>query len=72
MRITLGLIDFADTVSRDDAICVQSLRAAGAIVYVKTTMPQTGMVLTTLLLPRINPANLLRLWKRLLNSSVAP
>jgi amidase len=44
MRITLGLVGFADTTSKGDAVAVQSLREAGAVVYVKTTMPQTGMV----------------------------
>ncbi|KPI38100.1 putative amidase [Cyphellophora attinorum] len=47
MRIALGMVDFADSSSSSDAVAVQSLRAAGAVVYVKTTMPQTGMALET-------------------------
>ncbi len=44
MKLTLGSIALADNVSQKDAIAVQALRKAGAVVYVKTTMPQTGMV----------------------------
>ena len=44
MKITLGFVALADRVSDEDAIVVQTLREAGAVVYVKTTMPQTGMV----------------------------
>ncbi len=44
MKITLGFVALADHVSETDAVAVQSLREAGAIVYCKTTMPQTGMV----------------------------
>lgn len=35
---------WADKVADSDAPVVSVLRKAGAIVYVKTTMPQTGMV----------------------------
>lgn len=44
MKITLGLVSLANKVSEKDAVAVQSLREAGAVVYCKTTMPQTGMV----------------------------
>jgi amidase len=44
MKITLGFVALAENVSESDAVAVQSLREAGAIVYCKTTMPQTGMV----------------------------
>jgi amidase len=44
MKITLGFVALARLVSETDAVAVQSLREAGAIVYCKTTMPQTGMV----------------------------
>jgi Asp-tRNA(Asn)/Glu-tRNA(Gln) amidotransferase A subunit family amidase len=44
MKITIGLAAFADSKSDSDAIVVRALRKAGAIVYCKTTMPQTGMV----------------------------
>jgi amidase len=44
MKITIGFVALANTVSEQDARAVQTLRQAGAVVYVKTTMPQTGMV----------------------------
>lgn len=44
MRITIGLAAQAYEVASKDAIAVQTLRENGAVVYVKTTMPQTGMV----------------------------
>lgn len=44
MRSTTGYICEADFIADKDAFVVQTLRAAGAIVYVKTTMPVTGMV----------------------------
>lgn len=40
----MGAVAMANSVSEKDAIAVQSLREAGAIVYCKTTMPQSGMV----------------------------
>lgn len=47
MNITIGMVALAGMTSKDDAVVVQSLREAGAVVYVKTTMPQTGMALET-------------------------
>ncbi|RDL36882.1 uncharacterized protein BP5553_06234 [Venustampulla echinocandica] len=47
MKITIGFVALADTVSEKDAIAVQTLRQAGAVVYAKTTMPQTGMAIET-------------------------
>jgi amidase len=44
MRITTGYVCEANVISDRDAVVVQTLRQAGAIIYVKTTMPQTGMV----------------------------
>jgi amidase len=44
MKYTLGYVAWADRIASSDAVVVQSLRKAGEIVYVKTTMPQTGMV----------------------------
>jgi Asp-tRNA(Asn)/Glu-tRNA(Gln) amidotransferase A subunit family amidase len=44
MKITLGIAALADAISENDALAVKSLGKAGAIVYCKTTMPQTGMV----------------------------
>lgn len=50
MKITLGLVALVNQVSKTDAVAVQSLRDAGAIVYCKTTMPQTGMVGDTMVI----------------------
>ncbi|KIX07405.1 uncharacterized protein Z518_02058 [Rhinocladiella mackenziei CBS 650.93] len=47
LKYTLGMVALANQVSDTDAIVVQTLREAGAVVYVKTTMPQTGMALET-------------------------
>ncbi|KIW80464.1 hypothetical protein Z517_07080 [Fonsecaea pedrosoi CBS 271.37] len=47
MKYTLGMVALADEVSDHDAVVVQTLRAAGAVIYCKTTMPQTGMALET-------------------------
>jgi amidase len=44
MKISIGLVAHANQVADKDAIAVQTLRQAGAVVYVKTTMPQSGMV----------------------------
>lgn len=43
----MGLVAWADKISDHDAPVVEALRKAGAIIYVKTTMPQTGMVRIT-------------------------
>lgn len=40
----MGYISWADQVGSEDALVVASLRKAGAIIFVKTTMPQSGMV----------------------------
>jgi amidase len=45
MKIAIGFVALANRRSNTDAVAVQSLREAGAVVYCKTTMPQTGMVL---------------------------
>ncbi|KIV95041.1 hypothetical protein PV10_02747 [Exophiala mesophila] len=47
MRYSIGFAVWGDCKSDNDAWIVQSLRKAGAVVYVKTTMPQTGMALET-------------------------
>jgi amidase len=44
LKSAIGLVAHANKVGDKDAIVVQTLREAGAVVYVKTTMPQTGMV----------------------------
>lgn len=44
MKITIGLVALANHVSVEHAIAVRTLREGGAVVYVKTTMAQTGMV----------------------------
>lgn len=40
----MGYISWADQIGSEDALVVASLRKAGAIIFVKTTMPQSGMV----------------------------
>jgi len=45
MKIAIGFVALANRTSDTDAIAVQSLRQTGAVVYCKTTMPKTGMVL---------------------------
>ncbi|KAM0545381.1 hypothetical protein ACHAPJ_011365 [Fusarium lateritium] len=60
MNYSIGFVDWAERTSSNDAVIVQSLRKAGAVVYVKTTMPQTGMALETtsnLWGRTLNPAN---------------
>lgn len=44
MRYSIGFAVWGECKSDNDALMVQTLRKAGAVVYVKTTMPQTGMV----------------------------
>jgi Asp-tRNA(Asn)/Glu-tRNA(Gln) amidotransferase A subunit family amidase len=44
MRETIGFTSRADNVATEDAAAVKAIRKAGAIIYVKTTMPQIGMV----------------------------
>lgn len=44
MKVTMGFSAYADLVSKEDAVTVEALRNAGAIVYCKTTMPLIGMV----------------------------
>ena len=47
LRSTLGYIAWADDIQAEDALYVKSLKQAGAIIFVKTTMPQTGMAIET-------------------------
>ncbi|KAH8897576.1 general amidase [Thozetella sp. PMI_491] len=47
LHYTMGYVSWADCVSTEDAVVVASLRKAGAVIYVKTTMPQSGMCLET-------------------------
>lgn len=44
---TLGYVSWAENRPEKDALIVTALKKAGAIVFVKTTMPQTGMILET-------------------------
>jgi amidase len=44
LKHTFGYVSWVDRVADSDALVVQALREAGAILYVKTTMPQTGLV----------------------------
>lgn len=44
---TSGLIAWADNVSTEDALIVDILRQAGAVFHVKTTNPQSLMMLET-------------------------
>lgn len=47
LRSTLGYCSWVDNIPSEDAVFVQALRGAGAIIFVKTTMPVTGMALET-------------------------
>jgi amidase len=47
LRTTLGYISWADNIPSQDAIYVKTLKKAGAIIFVKTTMPVTGMAIET-------------------------
>ncbi|EXJ79411.1 hypothetical protein A1O3_08913 [Capronia epimyces CBS 606.96] len=44
---SFGITAWAGREDDEDAVVVQILREAGAVFYVKTTMPQTGMALET-------------------------
>jgi len=44
LRSTLGYCGLADNRPKEDSVLVKALKDAGAIVFVKTTMPVTGMV----------------------------
>lgn len=45
--VTLGYMKYRDVIPEKDGTIVKLLRDAGAVFYVKTTMPQTGMALET-------------------------
>jgi amidase len=47
LKHSFGFVAWADHVDTEDAVVVSALRDAGAIIYLKTTMPQTGMALET-------------------------
>jgi amidase len=47
LRSTIGYCAWADKIATEDAVLVSALKKAGAIVFVKTTMPVTGMILET-------------------------
>ncbi|KUL81293.1 hypothetical protein ZTR_09124 [Talaromyces verruculosus] len=47
LRTTLGYISWADNIPSQDAIYVKTLKKSGAIIFVKTTMPVTGMAIET-------------------------
>lgn len=47
MAYSIGFATWSDRKSTEDAVVVDIMRKAGAIVYVKTTMPQTGMASET-------------------------
>lgn len=44
MKYSMGFVAWAGRSSELDAPIVEALRQAGAVIYVKTTMPQSGMV----------------------------
>ena len=44
---TNGFVGWKDQLADKDSAIVQILRREGAVFYVKTTMPQTGMALET-------------------------
>jgi amidase len=45
--VTMGYMAWANVVAEKDSTLVKALRDAGAVFFVKTTMPQTGMALET-------------------------
>ena len=45
--VMLGYVSWADMVANKDSILIKALLNAGAVFYVKATMPQTGMALET-------------------------
>ena len=47
LRATLGYCSLADNLPEKDSVFVSALKDAGAIVFVKTTMPVTGMAIET-------------------------
>lgn len=47
LRSTLGYCAWADNIPTEDAVFVDALKQAGAIVITKTTMPVTGMAIET-------------------------
>lgn len=58
--VTLGYIQWHDMIPDQDSVLVGALRSAGAVFFVKTTMPQTGMALetwSTLWGRTVNPRN---------------
>ena len=55
MKHTFGYVSWAERIAESDAVVVQALREAGAIIFVKTTMPQTGLVR----LYTISPSNII-------------
>ena len=57
LRSTLGYCCWADNIPSEDAVLVKALKRAGAIIFVKTTMPVTGMAIETVS----------QLWGRTLN-----
>lgn len=57
LRSTLGYCCWAENIPDEDAVFVKALKNAGAIVFVKTTMPVTGMAIETVS----------QLWGRTLN-----
>lgn len=65
---TIGYCGLADNIPTEDAIVVKALKDAGAIVFVKTTMPVTGMA-SSLLLSR-NSLTVDRRLKRSVSYSV--
>ena len=56
---TLGYLSWHNEIAENDSTVVHDLRAAGAVLYCKPTMPQTGMALETYsnLWGRTNPCN---------------
>jgi Asp-tRNA(Asn)/Glu-tRNA(Gln) amidotransferase A subunit family amidase len=54
MHHTIGYIAWADKVASEDAVIIDALRCAGAVIYVKTTAAQSAMVYL-FLTPRLVP-----------------
>lgn len=46
-RTNFGFVAWVDNVAADDASLVKSLKKLGAVIFARTTMPQSGMHLET-------------------------
>ncbi|KAL1889651.1 hypothetical protein Sste5346_008770 [Sporothrix stenoceras] len=43
LRYTMGYVSWVDNISEEDAVLIETLHISGAVIFVKTTMPQSRM-----------------------------